>query len=170
MKATDSNPNDRMYWYGRGEDLEREFVGLCGKNGIDAEINPEKATNKYAPDIIVSGRVSDLKCQHDPFFMAGKRYGCDPQKSVTFNRKDYERYMKLYPALAIYFWVKFSKQERFGIPIEEMNGIWRIGFPYLCMIIEDGCPEHTYETRGLPGDKNAKSSFILNLNKMFRIL
>ena len=50
-------------------------------SAIDAEINPEKKTNPYAPDIIMNGKISDLKTQTLPFFKSKEKF-CDNSSSV----------------------------------------------------------------------------------------
>ena len=40
---------------------EDKFVQVCQHYEIDAEINPEKKTNPYVPDIFMNGKISDLK-------------------------------------------------------------------------------------------------------------
>ncbi|MDO4705225.1 MAG: hypothetical protein Q4A98_03305 [Comamonadaceae bacterium] len=71
---------------------------------MEARINPAKNMDKTAPDLIIDGAISDLKTQNTPFFTAS-RYGLDPRFAVTFNRKDYERYKRIYPSIVIYFWI-----------------------------------------------------------------
>lgn len=161
--------NNRQAWYEFGADLEYQFVDLLSRQGIPAEINPQKHGNKYAPDIFVHGVMSDLKTQQNPFFTAGKKL-CDPSWTVTFNRKDYVRYKNNYPYLNIYFWVAWEEQERFGVQVSERTGVWLISFRQLRSAIEHGLPEHFYETRKSPDDRNAKSSFLLDLRYMRKIL
>lgn len=163
------DPNDRSYWHKEGERLELQFVERCKVRGIDAMINPEKNNNKYAPDLIMFGRLADLKCQFQPFFTAYFKYKRNPQWSVTFNRKDYERYSDLYPEIDIYFWVWFDGQKRFGVSVLPVRGVWCCPFSSIRNMVASGEPEHTYQTRGGDGDANAKSSFIFNLKNMKRI-
>ena len=47
------NNQDRFAYYRLGEKYEDKFVQVCQHYEIDAEINPEKKTNPYAPDIII---------------------------------------------------------------------------------------------------------------------
>ena len=168
-KSSGSCPNDRDYWHKEGERLEVEFVSRCKARGIEAIINPKKKHDKYAPDLIVFGNLADLKCQFQPFFTAYLKYRKNPQWSVTFNRKDYERYGELYPDIDIYFWVWFEEQYRFGVKVLPVRGVWHSPFSRICSMVDDGVPEHVYHTRGGEGDVNAKSSFILNLKDMEKI-
>ena len=88
------NNQDRFAYYRLGEKYEDKFVQVCQHYAIDAEINPEKKTNPYAPDIIMNGKISDLKTQTLPFFMAEKKFNMSPLDTITLNRKDVERYKK----------------------------------------------------------------------------
>ena len=91
---TPINNQDRFAYYRLGEKYEDKFVQVCQHYEIDAEINPEKKTNPYAPDIIMNGKISDLKTQTLPFFMAEKKFNMSPLDTITLNRKDVERYKK----------------------------------------------------------------------------
>ena len=88
------NNQDRFAYYRLGEKYEDKFVQVCQHYEIDAEINPEKKTNPYAPDIIMNGKISDLKTQTLPLFMAEKKFNMSPLDTITLNRKDVERYKK----------------------------------------------------------------------------
>lgn len=154
---------DRGWWYPHGEDLERQFVGLCRTRlKIDAAINPAKAGDKYAPDLVVDGILSDLKVQNTPFFMSGK-YGRDPRYTVVFNRKDYARYKYRYPHIDIFFWVHWMQTTSQWGDIEYLGGVYRLSFESVAAMIEAGAPEHRYQYRQGPHDMNAKSSFLLDI-------
>ena len=88
------NNQDRFAYYRLGEKYEDKFVQICQHYEIDAEINPEKKTNPYAPDIIMNGKISDLKTQTLPFFMSEKKFNISPLDTISINRKDVERYKK----------------------------------------------------------------------------
>ena len=156
---------DKGWWCQHGVQLERAFVGLCKSHlMIDAMENPEKETNLFAPDLIVEGIVSDLKVQNTPFFVS-RRYGLDPRRAVTFNRKDYERYKALYPDINIYFWVDWVQTESKYGHVDYLAGIYRLPFADVARMIEAGAPEHGYMHRRNDNQGNAKSSFLLDLNK-----
>jgi len=154
---------DRGWWYIHGERLEERFVGICRDHlKIDANINPEKAKDPTVPDLIVNGCMADLKTQNTPFFTAG-RYRMDPRFTVTFNRKDYERYKSLYPRIVIYFWIDWTQTTWQDRRVDYLGGVFRLPFVEVAAIIENGAPEHTYLHRRAPGDRNAKSSFLLDI-------
>ena len=160
------DPNDRHWWYLHGEKLENKFIEICNNHlGLVAIINPEKLIKKTAVDLIIDGRLSDLKTQNTPFFTSGK-YGIEPQYCVTFNRKDYHYYSQKYSEIDIYFWIEWTQLRYRMHIVPYMAGIYRISFKKLAKIIEDGVPEHTYLNRQDPANRNAKSSFLLDVRKM----
>ena len=177
MENNERNPvvphstEDKNWWLLHGVGLENRFVLICKeKLKLDASINPEKKFNPYAPDLIVSGKIADLKTQNTPFFSA-RRYQIDPRFSVTFNRKDYERYKTLYPDINIYFWVDWTQTEWNGNRVEYLGGIFTLPFSSIQEMIEQGkAPEHFYKHRVNDTGGNAKSSFLLdirNFEKLF---
>lgn len=163
------NTEDKSWWCHHGVRLEKAFVELANEHlMLQAMENPEKTENPYAPDLIVDGILSDLKVQNTPFFVS-KRYGLDPRRAVTFNRKDYERYKKLYPHINIYFWVDWTQTEsKFG-RVDYLAGIYRLPFAKIAELIERGAPEHDYLHRRNDTQGNAKSSFLLDL-RQFEVL
>ena len=163
--AVPHHTEDKGWWYLHGERLEETFVQLCQtKLRIAAQINPEKAHDKTAPDLVVEGSLADLKTQNTPFFMAG-RYGIDPRFAVTFNRKDYQRYKTLYPEIVIYFWLDWKQTQWKNSQVEYLGGIFRLPFRDVVALIEKGAPEHTYMHRRGPEDTNAKSSFLFDIRR-----
>ena len=154
---------DKAWWLTHGENLEKRFVELCLNSlGISAQINPEKESTPTAPDLLVEGRVADLKVQNTPFFTSG-RYKLNPRFTVTFNRKDFERYTSLYPTIDIYYWVAWKQAVWNNITVEPIAGIWRAPFSSIRAMIEGGAPEHRYIHRKQDTGGNAKSSFLLDL-------
>ena len=91
---TPINNQDRFSYYKLGEKYEDKFVEICKAHEIEADINPEKKTNPYAPDLIMKGKVSDLKTQTLPFFKSQEKFNISPLDAITLNRKDVERYKK----------------------------------------------------------------------------
>lgn len=168
-EAVPHDTEDRGWWYIHGEKLEESFVTLCRERlGMDARINPAKERDKTAPDLIVQGTVADLKTQNTPFFTAG-RYRLDPRFAVTFNRKDYERYKRLYPDIVIYFWLDWTQTTWRDSSVAYLGGIYRLPFSEVAALIEAPAPEHSYINRQSPNDRNAKSSFLLDIRKFERI-
>jgi hypothetical protein len=156
---------DRNWWYLHGVNLEEAFVRICNQHlSIRAMINPDKRFNKYAPDLKVDGNLADLKTQNTPFFTA-RKYGLDPQYTLTFNRKDYERYKSQYPTIDIYVWLDWRQTEGFGAKVNYLGGIFRLPFSEVARLIEAGAKEHHYLRRQDPNDRNAKSSFLLDIRE-----
>ncbi len=166
----DLNTEDKAAWADRGLSMEREFVAkVAPKLGLDVVMNPAKRRDKYAPDLLARGKLADLKTQNTPFFTAG-RYGKDPGRTVTFNRKDLERYQKLYPHLLVFFYVRWDQLEYHGkqsLSVPPLHGVWRADIGHLSSLIKRGqAPEHAYGRRRGDTRGNAKSSFLLSLDAL----
>lgn len=161
-------------WCRDGEAIEEAFVNKYGRI-LNLTINPEKAHNPFAPDLLESGKMlADLKTQNTPFFKSKKLYNINPTYAVVFNRKDAIRYYKKYPDIIIYFWVewhsiKFEMRD-FQQTVEYVNGVWRIPFRQLMPLLKTA-PEHRYQQRKNDIQGNAKSSFVLDIgNPLFKKL
>jgi hypothetical protein len=165
--VTPTDLQNKKLWCKDGEDIEEAFVSRYG-NQLGLTINPEKSSNPYAPDLIKNSNIADLKTQNTPFFKARKLYNIDPSYAVVFNRKDAERYWKLYRDIIIYFWVEWHSVRfvmgNFEQEVEYINGVWSIKFIDLVELLKDA-PEHHYQQRLTDKKGNAKSSFVLNLKK-----
>lgn len=162
-EAVPHDTEDRGWWYIHGENEEQKFVELCrDRLALNAQINPEKIRNRYAPDLVVNGVVSDLKSQTTPFF-SSKVYGLDPRFTVTFNRKDYERYRANYPEIDIYYWINWVQTESDWGKVDYFAGIFFLPFKDVEKLIIAPAPEHHYKRRRDPENKNAKSSFLLDV-------
>jgi len=156
---------DKSWWLQHGEKLEILFVKICSERlNLNMAINPKKLTDPTVPDLLVDGKLADLKTQNTPFFTAG-RYGIDPRFAVTFNRKDYIRYKQLYPEIDIYFWIDWTQLEYKACKVDYLGGIFRLPFKDIELMIEGGAPEHDYLHRKNDTIGNAKSSFILDIRK-----
>lgn len=163
------NTEDKRWWCQHGERLELAFVDICkAKLGLSAAINPAKKRDRYAPDLVVGEILADLKVQNTPFFVS-KSYGLDPRRTVTFNRKDYERYRLYYPEIDIYFWVEWTQTESDFGRVDYLAGIYRLPFADVARLIEGGAAEHEYKHRRNDTQGNARSSFLLSLDD-FEIL
>lgn len=172
-RTTNNDLQNKGAWCEHGLSKEYVFVEKYGHK-LGLIINPEKGTNKYAPDLchFLVTELSDLKTQNTPFFTAGK-YGYDPQYTVTFNKNDADRYRSEYPEIDIYFWVdwvavRYFKQStdiRYcdtDIRVKPMYGVWKVAFKDLDEIIKNS-PLHEYQERINDNQGNAKESFLINL-------
>jgi len=173
--------NNKQWWVIHGENLERAFVkDICPKIGLDARINPDKKVNCYAPDLIINGKLSELKCVMTPFYTAGRKVShwgrrSNPMTTVTFDRKDYILYKEHYPRIQIYFWVswldnQFTAANGKVIEVKSLSGVWHTPFKALSVGIEIGrYPHHEYlgrvdDTRG-----NSKSCYLIDLRDLNRV-
>ena len=166
----DLNTEDKAAWADLGLSMETDFIArVVPKLGLDITMNPAKKQDKYAPDLVSSGKLADLKTQNTPFFTAG-RYGKDPGRTVTFNRKDLERYQKLYPDLLVYFYVRWDQLEYHGrskLSVAPLHGVWKAGVGHIDGLIKrKQAPEHEYRRRREDVMGNAKSSFLLSLDDL----
>ena len=129
---TDRSPaEDRQPWYGLGNAYEQEFVEtIAPRLGIQAQINPQKKRNPKAPDLIVNGKIAELKVRTQPFYTAQSKYGINPQYCVMFNRKDLEYYRRKYPHLIIFFGAMWQTGQtermigKYNYKVKPMNGLW----------------------------------------------
>lgn len=160
------NPENKDFWVEAGEYAEGIFLRKYGQQ-LGLTMNPFKhlvEDGKFQADLWIPS-FGDLKTVREPFFTASK-YGLDPNCTVTFNRKDAERYYRLYPQIKLYFWVNWDARQWNGIRVNAIDGVWSIDFPELVVMLPS-FPEHHYQNR--EGDKrNARSSFLIDLNLLNR--
>jgi hypothetical protein len=178
------NTEDKKWWLKHGEIGEKDFINIiCPKIGLDGQINPEKERDPTVPDLVVNGRLADLKVPRTPFFTAAKYHkklnGMDvpfnPTYTVTFNRKDYNRYSKLYPYIDIYFWVSwedtvYTSRDGRKIEIDPISGVWFSSFRQLKELINiRKYPLHKYLRRYGDTVGNAKESYLIDLKDLEEI-
>ena len=166
-KPADTEQKDA--WYEFGEKREQAFVSAVAPNiGLDANINPEKDQKDHALDLVVDDVYADLKTQETPFFKAETKYGVPPQYAVTFNMNDYRRYKRKEHGFEIYYWVRWAGEEAYGYSVEQMEGVWSIGFERLRSLIENGrFSKHAYRRRqNERRDGNSRRSYVLDLRLM----
>jgi len=167
------NTEDKEWWCKDGVRREVDFVNRIAPSlGLNAKINPEKEQNQYLPDLIVNGKLADLKSQTTPFYTAStafaterRPYGIAPQFAVTFNRKDYRHYKQYYPDLDIYFWVEWAGTTGYGVTIRPMVGVYKVPFRQLAADIEaEEVSLHEYQRR-LSDTRNARNSYGFDVRK-----
>lgn len=168
-----TSTENKIDWCKFGAVWEHVFIGLYGER-LGLILNPAKQLmgedGKYQPDLYLYTRSlpADLKHVDTPFYKAGTSYNMDPQTTVTFNRKDAERYYRHYPQIVLFFWVTFDASEQYGVTISESTGVWKIEFSNLMSKLKNA-PEHSYQKRTDDDSGNAKSSFLLNLDDMEQV-
>lgn len=172
------NTEDRAQWYGYGEALENDFIrDYVPRIGRDIRINPEKATNPTVIDFmdytdVPAGAPCDLKTQKTPFFTSarytytdadGRAVRYDPMWTVTFNRKDYEKYSREYPDCKIYFHAGWEQSVYGNLTVDTLDGVWVADFSAMCRLIEQGqVALHAYQNRQ-DDDHNARCSYLFDL-------
>lgn len=164
------NPQDKLWWCRKGEELERHFVdNVAPRLGINAVINPEKRENPYAPDLLVDNRLADLKYQGLPYYTSYVSHQVDNNWAVMFNKKDYERYSCKYPDITLYFWVHWSEAEReiggTTYRVTPLRGVWVAPFADMHRLVAKA-PLHTYKNRVGDKEGNARDSYVLDLRDM----
>lgn len=143
---------DKQKWCTIGEELEKDFVKNNSFYGCAVLLNKEKETNKFANDLTLVLRA-DLKTITTPFFTAN-RYGIDSEYAITINKKDIERYKKLYPNIFLILDVKYKS----------FTGVKICSIKTLCKLVDEGkAKEHFYINRVNDTKGNAKSSYIFDL-------
>lgn len=161
---------DIHYWYRHGNEQEAFFAkDIAPLVPLAVSINPAKEKDATAPDLIVDGKVAELKSQQTPFFTAKKKWGIDPRYAVTFNQGDYFTYRDKCPDIEIYFMVdwKQTQYSSYGasISIEPLKALYKVSFSELAAAIEQGsAPLHEYRRR--VGDRiNETHSFVFDVSK-----
>lgn len=175
MKFPESSPTtneDKKAWCQKGLNDENEFrlVALDYPDLADLIVHPDKARNNYATDFKWRNIGVDLKSVREPFFTASK-YGMDAQFTVTFNHKDYIRYMHQYPEwsnepMIILFWVIFEPALEYGARVAGLSGVWSIRLHTIDSWIRHGevhC--HSYQKREGETGTNAKHSWLIDLRR-----
>jgi hypothetical protein len=172
---------DKSWWVQNyGVPLEEYFISNVAPkiSYVNIKINPEKTVNPYAADLLITstGRLADLKCQQTPFFKALELYKMDPQYTVTFNQKDYIRYLEHYPNITIIFWVRWDKTSYTSnkndnakiYTVKPMNGVWSCELSHIVdWVNKKRAPLHTYIRRRDDHEGNARDSYLLDLNLMY---
>ena len=155
-------------WYTMGELYEELFCIVC-KINIKSMLQSilRKENDVKAPDLIVEGKLSDLKTQATPYFLSNK-YGVKPENCITFNTKDYRRYSKKYPELIIYYWRGWEACERFNTKVKKVKGVWWLPFSEIDKLVRKA-PEHQYKSRHNGNDYD-QSSFVLNSKDFNQLL
>lgn len=174
---------DKSAWCVEGERREEEFINLMSRHThLKVSLNPEKITNKYAPDLVVSGYgICDLKAVQTPFFLCGKE-GFDPYFTITLNTKDIYRYREKYPGLSILFWVTWpagiNGDGRYRAQPYKW-AVYEIKMTTILEIVDSGLtPYHPYKNRqqfknkpemqakGMDDKGNALGSYFIDVRWM----
>lgn len=180
--------DDKRACYEWGEIMEQHFVEnvipRLRVNGLPLEggINPEKAGDKYADDLLFTGGVDqrvELKATTTPMFLAKQMYRLDPQWTFTLNVSDVnqmEDKLDIFnddPLVFLYLLFEQATldegKKEFGINgIQPVEGVWAITLDALFDLVDNhSVPVHTYKSKHRKkGNRqgNATKSYVLNLN------
>lgn len=144
--------------------MESKFLQtVAAPRGLALAMNPEKERNKYAVDFITpAGVLVDLKTIREPFFTAG-RYGYDASYTITLNVKDCQHYAGR--NVWILFWVDWKQQERFGVRVGGLSGLWTERIDRILAMCR---VKHEYITR--KGDsRNGTASYLLDVRNLLEV-
>lgn len=169
------NTEDRAHWFALGCEQEAAFVAdTAPALGVSMRINPAKATDRYAIDLIWDVQpglcvLTDLKTQNTPFFSA-RTYGKDPGRTVTFNLKDLRRYEQLYPQARVLFHVHWTQTQLIlrgqTYAVTPLHGVWWADIPRIRSVVNRDAAQHTYQRRVGDTQGNAKDSYLLALDDL----
>ena len=150
--ATESRSNqDKISWCELGSKAERILCGPPLDHGCALSANPERAKDPYAIDAILHVPC-DIKTVATPF-RTSDRYGIPPEKAITLNVKDVERYTQLYPVCVILFHIVIPGRECRRVAfLSEIERAIRHG----------AAPIHRYHERQQDTQGNARQSYVLN--------
>ena len=143
---------DKDTWCDLGEDEERNFLKAQDFHLVNFMPNPEKDNDKYTQDLRVSF-PSDLKTVRTAWRRSQEMFGLDPSYAISLNRKDVERYNRLYPNIIIVFDIDMD-----GYKAVHWADLTRINR----LIKSNFAKEHIYKNRVDDDQGNAKSSFVFD--------
>ena len=152
-----------------------DFCHLLQAHSIGVHINPEKAYNKYAPDLVFEDNIADLKYQGTTFHKSREMFGIPPEKAVTFNGKDFRRYKEKYPGIQVLFWVDRKQEtwtDRSGKKYvsPESHGVFKAPLSLIEKLINQRAKKWFYRGRVNDRSGNAKFSYVLNTDDLIRLI
>ena len=151
---TPLNTENKLEWCALGEELENKFVKQVDVVGWDVSINPEKSENKYVHDMVATIPV-DLKSMPTPWKLSQSMFGIPPEYAISINKKDIDRYARLYPNIIILCDVLWTGK------------IYSLTIPRALRLIRAGkVGYHQYKKRINDTDGNAKDSYIFDLRHL----
>jgi hypothetical protein len=160
------------WWTDYGTELERRFLEeVAPKLRLPFRRNPDKEHDPTLPDFLVGEELADLKCQNTPFFKARQLYGLEPATTVTFNVKDYDRYLRRWPEIWVYFYVRWEtlcyRDGPQTITVPFVHGVWRARIGCIRELVESGrAPRHPYRRRRADRRGNARDSYLVSLGDL----
>lgn len=158
-----------------GEAYERRFIEVARRYyGLDAKFNPEKKDSNYVVDLLIGGKLADLKYQKKPFFKANEWYGLDPRHTVCVDVCDFEKYMERHPEMDIYWWVDWKVNEwtdYSGKPywVEPLKGIYRATLKRVAELVKTTAVRHTKSKRKYNNYSKSKEAYLLDLRDLEKL-
>ena len=157
---------NRAAWYESGASQEEVFAKRYGHK-LNVRINPAKATDPSALDLLHNASLADLKCQQTPLFTARRHYRIDPAYAVTFNLKDalnYGPWGNNHPDLHIFYWVDWvSVKMVMGgntFTAQPLQGVWHVPYASLEQMRKTA-PIHWYIRRWKVPEQNPETANVL---------
>lgn len=135
---------------------------------LDIQINPGKAMTPTLPDLLVDGKIADLKTQETPSFTA-HACGLDPRYTVTLNLKDVRYYRESYPDIVLYFWVNWRHRQWRDRTVDYLGGVYRVPLAAILTLIASGAPTHYYARRQSLAERNATESYMFDIRNFERL-
>ena len=155
------NTEDKKWWIEYGVKKEAEFLQWCEERNLYAGLQKSSAP-VYYPEFTYQGRYLDLKTVQTPFFMAGKKYGIDPNFAITLNTQDVLDCTHKYPKCQIIFDIDWESTTQFGVSVKARKEIRFLSYEKMQELIKEA-PIHQYHKRGDDLQGNAKGSYILDV-------
>ncbi len=151
----DDNEN-KLEWCVYGEQLELDFINNHIFKDTVLCINPEKDSNKFTFDMRINFPC-DLKSRNTPWRLSQKLFGISSTYAVTIDRKDLQRYRKLYPNICIVFDINYPdyKNIHFGF-ISDFSK----------MIGDNALHLHQYKSRVNDNQGNAKECYVFDIRHL----
>lgn len=144
------NNEDKEAWCNLGSKAEVRFAGP-NFSGVSVLQNPAKAENKYTHDfyMLMPADIKTIRTR----FNTSDRYGIPSYSAFTLNKKDVDRYKKLYPHIIVIFDIEFAdfKTLRYA-PLREIHRAIALG----------KAPLHEYQNRINDSNGNAKESYVMD--------
>ena len=165
---------NKSYWVQKGRQEEDIFCEeIAPLYGLEVSINPNKKEDPYDHDLVMvkdgETQPAELKSVKTPFFKALKLAGIPAERCVTFNHKDYIRYMSkyFYKELYIFFWVYWEESTMGDITVSKTDGLWISSIHHIDNLITSRkTGYHKYLKRANLKDSNAKTSHMLRLDDL----
>ena len=148
---------DKSFWCKAGLEAEKDFVASNKIKGWGVSFNPSKQDSPYAHDYIGVCPM-DIKTIHTKWIKSWQLFGIPPDRAISINKKDFQRYAKLYPNILILCHVTWQ-QSIYLLSIDRARKL----------IAQGRAKLHTYKNRVDDVKGNAKDSYIFDTDDLDRL-